>query len=83
LLKQKQWTKIEPSTDFRRRYPIVCLELLSDNEKRQIVIRSKTYSHPEAMPVVVEHILKQHADPDLGWRQACKYYQRKLDNSML
>jgi hypothetical protein len=83
LLRQKQWTKIEPSTDFRRRYPIVCLELLSDNEKTQIVIRSKTYSHLEAIPVVVEHYLKQHADPDLAWKQACRHYQKTLDNSML
>jgi len=84
LLKQKQWTVITPSEDFKRRYPIICLELLSDNEKAQIVIRSKKYSHRnDNVPYVVEHYLRKHADPDLGWRQACRHYQKTLDNSML
>jgi hypothetical protein len=83
VLKQKQWTVIVPSEDFKRRYPIVCLELLSDNERKQIVVRSQTYSHEWAKPIVMEHYLKEHADPDLGWRQACRHYQKTLDNSML
>jgi hypothetical protein len=83
MLKQKQWMVIRPSEDFKRRYPIVCLELLSDNEKAQIVIRSKTYSHEYAAPIVIEHTLREEVETTRGWDSACKYYQRTLDNSML
>lgn len=85
MLKQKQWTVIVPSEDFKRRYPIVALEMLTDREKQRLVVRSKSYSHEHAQPIVMEHILlpSLYTDAEHAWRQACSYYQKIIDNTLL
>ena len=83
MLKQKQWTVLRPSEDFRRRYPLVSLEMLTDTETKRLVIRSKSYSHDYAKPIVIEHILLPHAEETLAWRQAKRYYQKIIDYSLL